>query len=75
MKTRAHRGRVTVKQKSQEMKEIIRMLACVALPERVSHELCEIQKDAATGPTERHLRREILVSVAQERLTFNISGF
>lgn len=60
MKTKAHRGRVTVKQKSQEMKEIIRMLACVVLPERVS-QLSEIQKDAATGPTERHLRRGILV--------------
>lgn len=61
MKTKAHRGRVTVKQKSQEMKEIIRMLACVVLPERVSHKFSEIQKDAATGPTERHLRRGILV--------------
>lgn len=75
MKARAHRGRVTVKQKSQEMKEIIRMLACVVLPERVGHKLSESQRDAAAGPTERHLRREILVSVAQERVTLNISGF
>lgn len=32
------------------MKEIIRMLACVALPERVSHELCEIQNMQPQDP-------------------------
>ena len=64
-----------MKQKSQEMKEIIRMLACAALPERLGHRLCEIQQDTATEPTEGDLRRETLVNVAQERLTFSISGF
>lgn len=64
-----------MKQKSQEMKEIIRMLACAALPEILGHRPCEIQQEAATGPTEGDLRRETLVNVDQEGLTFSISGF
>lgn len=40
------------------MKEIIRMLARAALPERVVHKLYKIQQDTVTGPTKRDVKEK-----------------